>query len=62
MNVAIGALASYAKVGIAVQLHADKSNKDAALLANGILTQLGSLLGALLFFVLVNFTNLFSYD
>ena len=59
VNVAIGALSSYAKVGVAVQLHADKINKDVALLANGVFTQLGSMLGALLFFILVNFTDLF---
>lgn len=59
MNVIVNATASYAKVGIAFQLHADQTSKDLALLMNGVFTQLGSLLGAVLFFCLVYFTHIF---
>lgn len=56
VNVSIAGLVAYAKVGAVVQLHVDG---DIALYLAGLVTQLGSLLGALLFFVLVYYTNLF---
>lgn len=59
MNIAVAALVSYAKVGAVVQLHCSQSDKDTALLLAGVVTQIGSVLGALLFFVLVYYTNVF---
>lgn len=52
-------LGSYTKVTIAVTLHSDKVAPDVALILNGLCTQLGSLLGAVLFFNLVYSTHLF---
>lgn len=52
-------MVTYTKVGIAVIMHNDPVNNDTALLLNGISTQLGSLLGALLFFCLVYYTSIF---
>ena len=45
VNIIISASSSYAKVGIAFQLHANKTSRDLALLMNGVFTQLGSSLG-----------------
>ena len=59
MNVAISALVAYAKVGVVVQLHTQAQERDTALLLAGLVTQLGSMLGAVLFFVLVYFTDIF---
>lgn len=60
MNIAISSLASYAKVGAAVQLHSNaQGNRDTLLFLAGIVTQIGSLLGALLFYVLVYYTDVF---
>ncbi len=59
VNVSISGLVAYAKVGAVVQLHTRQDNRDVALLLAGLITQLGSLLGAVLFFVLVYFTNIF---
>ena len=59
VNVIISVTSSYAKIGIVFQLHADQTNKGLALLMNGVFTQLGSLLGAILFFCLVYFTGIF---
>lgn len=57
----ISALVAYTKVGIAVQLYVQGKDRDTALLLAGIITQLGALLGAVLFFVLVYFTNIFKF-
>lgn len=57
----ISALVAYTKVGIAVQLYVRGKDRDTALLLAGIITQLGALLGAVLFFVLVYFTNIFKF-
>ena len=57
----ISALVAYTKVGIAVQLYVRGEDRDTALLLAGIITQLGALLGAVLFFVLVYFTNIFKF-
>jgi len=59
--VAISAVVSYTKVGVAVQLYVQGRDKDSALLLAGIVTQLGSLLGAVLFFVLVYYTTIFRF-
>ena len=57
---AISALVSYTKVGVVVQLHDKERDQDTALLLAGIVTQLGSLLGAVLFFILVYYANIFT--
>lgn len=61
VHVTISALVAYTKVGIAVQLYVQGEDRDTALLLAGIITQLGALLGAVLFFVLVYFTNIFKF-
>ena len=58
-NAAMTALGSYTKVTIAVVLHSDKIAPDIALILNGICTQLGALIGAVVFFSLVYSTDLF---
>ena len=59
VNGVMTGLGSYTKVAIAVTLHADSVAPDLALILNGICTQLGALLGAVVFFILVYFTDLF---
>ena len=59
VNVILNTMVTYTKVGIAVIMHNDPINNDTALLLNGISTQSGSLLGALLFFCLVYYTSFF---
>ena len=59
VNISIAALTSYNKLSIAVQLHCNEENRDTSLFLSGAITQLGSLTGALLFFILVYFTNIF---
>lgn len=54
------ALVSYTRVCVAVQLHTQEKDRDMALLLAGITTQLGAMLGAILFFVLVYFTDIFN--
>ena len=54
------ALVSYTRVCVAVQLHTQEKDRDVALLLAGITTQLGAMLGAILFFVLVYFTDIFN--
>ena len=61
VNIIVSASSSYAKVSIAFQLYADKTSRDLALLMNGVFTQLGSLIGAVLFFSLVYFTSVFQH-
>lgn len=58
-NVSISALVSYTKVGVVVQLHAREADKDTALLLAGVITQLSSLVGAVILFALVNYTQIF---
>lgn len=57
--IAVSALASYTKLSIVVQLHTNQNN-DVSLFMAGLVTQFGSLLGAVLFFVLVYFTNIYT--
>ena len=52
----VAALAAYIKLSIMVQLHGQSSNHLALFIA-GVVVQLSSLIGALLFFVLVYFTD-----
>ena len=59
VNATLTALGSYTKVAIAVVLHSDRVAPDIALILNGLCTQLGAFLGAILFFNLVYFTDLF---
>ena len=54
------ALVSYTRVCVAVQLHTQEKDRDMALLLAGITTQLGAMLGAILFFVLIYFTDIFN--
>ena len=61
VHVTISVLVAYTKVGIAVQLHVQGKDRDTALLLAGIITQLGAMLGAVIFFVLVYFTNVFKF-
>ena len=58
-SVLFSALVSYTRVCVAVQLHTQEKDRDMALLLAGITTQLGAMLGAILFFVLVYFTDIF---
>ena len=58
--VIIAALTSYTKLSIVVQLHHNDSN-DVALFVAGAVTQLGSLIGAILFLFLVYFTDLYTF-
>ena len=58
--IAISAVVSYTKVDIVTQLHSQE-DRDSALFLAGIVVQLGSLLGAVLFFFLVNSANIFHY-
>ena len=59
VNIAVTALVSYAKVGAIVQLHSSQADRDTALMLAGVVTQIGSLVGSLLFFVLVYYTDAF---
>ena len=59
MHIAISAVVSYTKVAVVTQLHSCEKDRDSALLLGGIAVQLGSLLGALLFFFLVNYAKIF---
>lgn len=59
VNVAISAMVTYAKVGVTSQLHGYSENQNLALTVGGVVTQLGSLTGALVFFALVYYTNIF---
>ena len=59
VNIAVAALVSYAKVGAVVQLHSSQTDRDTALMLAGVVTQIGSLVGSLLFFVLVYYTDAF---
>ena len=56
--IAAAGLSAYVKLSIVVQLHC-KENNDVTLFIAGAVTQLGSLLGAILFFVLVYFTDVY---
>jgi len=58
--VGVASLVAYCKLSIAVQLHSSSHDSGTALFLAGCVTQLGSLIGALLFFVLVYYTNTFS--
>ena len=58
-NVCVSGLVSYTKVGVVVQLHAREKDKDTALLLAGVVTQLSSLVGAVVLFALVNYTQVF---
>lgn len=60
VNVAISSMVAYVKVGVTVQLHS-YSEKNLALTVGGVVNQLGSLLGAMLFFGLVYYTNIFEH-
>jgi riboflavin transporter 2 len=53
-------LSCYTKVGITNILHSDPCSSDTALFLNGISTQTGSLVGSVLFFVLVYYSNLYT--
>lgn len=57
--ISIAALTAYTKLSIAVQLHSNDNN-DTALFLAGAITQLGSLLGSVLFFILVFYTHIYS--
>lgn len=59
-NIAISAMIAYIKVGVTVQLHS-YSEKNLALTVGGVVNQLGSLIGAMLFFGLVNYTDIFEH-
>lgn len=61
-NVSISALVSYTKVGVVVQLHVREVDKDTALFLAGMVAQLSSLVGAVLFFGLVYYTRIFQKD
>ena len=50
MNVLITGIVSYTKVGVVAKLHSSTQDKDTALLLAGIVTQIGSTLGAVVFF------------
>ena len=62
MYIAISAAVSYTKVAIVTQLHSHEKDRDSALFLAGIAVQLGSLLGAVLFFFLVNSAKVFHYS
>lgn len=62
VNVAISVIVSYMKVGSIVQLHTNNGDRDTALLLAGVAFQLGSLLGAVLFFLLVYYADIFHYS
>lgn len=59
-HVAMSAIVSYAKVSIAVQLHSSEQQSGTALFLAGLVTQLGSLLGAVLSFCIVNYGGIFN--
>ena len=58
-NVCVASLLSYCKLSIVVQLHNSEQDNGTALFLAGSVTQIGSLIGAVIFFVLVNYTNVF---
>ena len=58
--IGVAALASYTKLSIVVNLHHNQNN-DITLFVAGAATQLGSLIGAVIFFILVYFTNIYVY-
>ena len=57
--VAVTAITSYTKLSVVVQLH-HNDNNDVALFIAGAVTQIGSLVGAILFFILVYFTSIYT--
>lgn len=57
--IAVSAITSYTKLSVVVQLH-HTDNNDVALFIAGTVTQLGSLIGAVVFFFLVYFTNIYN--
>lgn len=57
--VLIAALTSYIKLSIVVQLHCNEEN-DVTLFMAGMVTQIGSLCGAVLFFALVYYTRVYT--
>lgn len=60
VHVTLSAVVAYSKVSLVVQLHAQVTDRDAALVLVAVVIQLGSLFGAILFFCLVYYTSLFS--
>ena len=54
------AVVAYAKVSLVVMLHGQGTDRDSALFLVGVVIQLGSFFGAVLFFCLVYYTSLFS--
>ena len=51
---------AYSKVGLVILLHGQGSERDSALFLVGVVIQLGSFVGAVIFFCLVYFANIFS--
>ena len=54
------ALVSYSKVSLVVILHGQGTDRDSALFLVGVVIQLGAFLGAVVFFVLIYFTDLYN--
>ena len=57
--IAIQVVVSYIKVSLVVLLHTQAADRDSALILVGVAIQLGSMFGAVLFFLLVIFTDIF---
>ena len=60
MYVLFSGIEAYTKVGLVVLVHGQGTDRDSALFLLGVVIQLGSFSGAILFFCLVYYTSLFS--
>ena len=58
--VTLNAVVAYSKVGLVVLLHGQGTDRDSALFLVGVVIQLGSFFGAILFFCLIYYTSLFT--
>lgn len=58
--VVFSGMVAYSKVGLVVLVHGQGKDRDTALFLVGVAIQLGSFFGAILFFCLVYYTNLFN--